>query len=447
MRTGRTWVTAALYALAGLAGGMAGGMAPAWASGGILTNAIGPGGRMMGGISTPVALDGYGAANNPGTLTALDGERLELGLEVFMPRLRVRRTGADAFGGIYNIDSTSRGSLIFVPEGAYVRPINDDWSWSLAVSSNGGIATDLNDDNGVPGSNLNPEECGNRPSNFLFGCGPVGMSLLLLNIAPALGWQVSERHHVGISPQFVYQHVKIFGLQALQGVSQEPDRVTNNSYDSAWGAGVRIGWYGEITDWLTLGAHYASRVYMQELDKYRGVIANGSLDLPENFTVGAAVRPHPQWLIATEVQRVNYEAIPATANGVLNSLVDPVGQPLGSSEGSGFNWRNGTYYKIGVAWQPTPDLALRAGMLWGKRVMRRGINQLTLNMLVPNPEHMVTFGGSWRMDARNTLHAGYRQFLVKGYRGPSASAVLGIGGTEELRPYVRAVFFAWTREM
>lgn len=40
---------------------------------------------------------------------------------------------------------------------------------------------------------------------------------------------------------------------------------------------------------------------MQEFNKYRGLIAEGTLDLPENFTFGAAVRPHDQWVITAEV--------------------------------------------------------------------------------------------------------------------------------------------------
>jgi hypothetical protein len=43
--------------------------------------------------------------------------------------------------------------------------------------------------------------------------------------------------------------------------------------------------------------------------------------------------------------------------------------PLGSGEGPGFNFDNQTAYKVGLTWQATPALALRAGYVYANRVV------------------------------------------------------------------------------
>ena len=46
------------------------------------------------------------------------------------------------------------------------------------------------------------------------------------------------------------ERFKAYGFQAFEGVSSAPDSLTNRGYDEAYGAGVRVGWFGRITPWL-----------------------------------------------------------------------------------------------------------------------------------------------------------------------------------------------------
>lgn len=422
------------------------GPAPTHASGGFLSNGYGPVTRMMGGVSAALTDDAYAGASNPAKLTAMDS-RFDLGMEVSLPNRTIERTGADSFGGIYNMTSKSRNSVFYVPEGAYARRVNEDFAWGVTVYGTGGQNHEFSDDNGVKGSSFNPGKCHSQPSNFLFGCGRLGLSLLQLTVAPVLSWQVAPGQHIGVSPQITYQRVKVYGFQAFESVSRYPDNVSNRQNDSAWGGGVRIGWLGEMTDWLSLGATYASRIYMQDFKNYRGLFAEGKLDIPEHFSVGFAIYPNPKWTLAADVHRVNFSDVAALGNGVLNSIDDPMGSPMGSKNGSGFHWRDGTFYKLAAAYRINDDFTARVGFQWGKKIMRRGINDFTFNLMAPNPEHIVSAGLSWKSSPQDELHFGYRHFLKKGYRGPSASARLGVGGTEELTPYVHSFVIGWTHHL
>ena len=218
--------------------------------------------------------------------------------------------------------------------------------------------------------------------------------------------------------------------------------MTNKGYDHALGAGVRVGWYGEITPWLNLGAAYATKVYMQDFDKYKGLFVDGSFDIPENFSVGAAVKPHDDWLIAVDIQRINYSDVGMLGNSLLNSLVDPVESPLGSSSGSGFGWnRNQTNYRLGLTHYASSRLTLRAGYAYGKRPNSNGIDSTSFSLLTPNPIHQATVGFSWKANSGNEIHFAFEHFFQETLTGPSA---LFPGARESVTPSVNAISLTYS---
>lgn len=413
------------------------------AGGGYFALGYGPIARQMAGATTAVTGDAYAGASNPAKLLAA-GDRLDLGLELFLPRRRIER---EASGSVYDFHSNSRNSVFPVPEGAWARQIDRDLAIGVTLYGNGGLNTEYTDTTGVPGTNFNPAECGARPASFFFGCGRAGSDLMQLVVAPTLAWRPAPRHSLGIAPLLALQRFEAYGLQAFAPLSAHPDRVTNNGKDIALGAGLRVGWLGEVTPWLTVGVAYATRIHMQNFDKYRGLFAEGSFDIPENVSLGVAVQAHPRLTLAFDFQRINFAAVPALGNGVLNSLADPVGRPLGSSDGSGFNWRNQNNYRFGLAFALRPDLTVRAGYAYGRRPNDDDINSVSFNLLTPNPRHQASVGLSWQPDEQHALHLAVGHFFEQTYEGPSASALLGVGGREKIEPYVTTLMVAWTRRL
>jgi hypothetical protein len=113
------------------------------------------------------------------------------------------------------------------------------------------------------------------------------------------------------------------------------------------GAGFKLGWTGQVSEKVTLGAMYAARMRMGKLDAYSNLLAHGGeFDVPERYGVGIAVRPVEGVVIAADLMRVNWGDI----NSLGNALTDA--QP-------GFGWHNQTISRIGAAWQATPALQLR----------------------------------------------------------------------------------------
>ncbi len=414
------------------------GATSATAGGGYFSLGYGPIARQTAGAVTAVAEDAFAGSSNPAKLTAV-GDRFDAGAELFNPYRKVERTGS---GTPFDFSSKSKNSVFLIPEFAYARRMNDQLSLGITVYANGGLNSEYNDSTGVPGTNANPAACGATPGNFFLGCHEAGFDLAQLIVAPTAAWKFAPGHSIGIAPLLTMQRFRAFGLQAFAPTSLYPDNVTNRGYDYAFGGGVRIGWYGEINPWLNLGAAYSTKIYMQDFDKYKGLFAEGSFDIPANYSVGVAVKPHTGWLVAFDVQRINFSDVKALGNSLLNTLVNPVANPLGSASGSGFGWRrNQTNYKLGLAYAATPKLTLRGGFAYGRRPNDNDINAISFSLLTPNPLYQASLGFSWKTEQGDEFHMAFARFINGTYSGPSA---LFPGATESVKPHVNALSAAWS---
>jgi len=411
----------------------------AHAAAGYFVLGYGPYAHQSAGTSTAVGFDAYAGATNPAKLSEA-GTRLDLGVLTFMPYRRITRTGSNSE---FDIQSKSGNDLFVVPDGAYARRINDTWSWGVTLYGNGGLNTEYHESTGVEGTNANPERCGTRPGNFFRGCGEVGFDLLQLVVAPTVSFRPSARHSFGIAPLLAFQQIRVYGLQAFEGVSRDPAHVSNQGYDGALGAGVRFGWLGHVTPWMDLGATYATRVYMQDFDEYRGLLAGGNFNIPDNFSVGFALKDE-NLTLAGDVHRIFWGHVPALANGVLETLADPVNRPLGDKHGSGFNWQHQTNYRLALIWHATTRLDLRAGFAYGRVPQAdSSTNTASFTMLAPNPALNLTAGFSYRPEASTEFHFAYGAYRRGEYEGDSA---LFPGAKERAEPRVDTIYIAWSRK-
>ncbi len=146
-----------------------------------------------------------------------------------------------------------------------------------------------------------------------------------------------------------------------QQASSSPSNVTDNGYDSAFGIGFTVGWQGQITDQLTLGATYHSKNSMQEFDDYRGLFAEqGSLDMPGWYGFGLSYKPSPKLTVAFDYVRTLYSGAESISTKIQAGA--PPGFPsgmnmfmpgtmLGNDDGSGFGWNDINIFKLGIAYE------------------------------------------------------------------------------------------------
>jgi long-chain fatty acid transport protein len=398
----------------------------AHATDGYFAHSYGIKAKGMGGASIAVAQDAFGGANNPATM-AFAGNQFAIGVDLFSPTRSAERTGGAAFGLDGSADSDSK--YFGIPELAYNTMVRPDLSLGVTVYGNGGMNTDYPGDQlpspGAcgpatgPGTGFNPAP---GPYNLLCGNGRLGVDLSQLVVAPTLAWRFRPDHSIGISPLFGYQRFKADGLQAFAGLSTSPGDVTNRGYDSSTGWGVRVGYYGQLTPQLAIGATYQSKISMGKFDKYKGLFADsGGFDIPSNWGLGVAFKPMPAWLLALDYERISYSDVKSVnnpSNLILNCAGGDPSACLGGSNGAGFGWQDVDVIKIGVQYELNAQWTLRAGYNHSDNPIRA--SDVTINILAPGVvrDH-ATAGATWKWDAQNELSTAFMYAFNNSVQGSS----------------------------
>jgi long-chain fatty acid transport protein len=409
---------------------------PAFATNGYFPHGYGLKAKGMGGASTALVQDAMGGATNPASM-AWAGNVLNLGADIFMPHRDATRSGA----GFRTLNGTvdSGRTTFLVPEFGYNQMLDERMSLGITVYGNGGMNTSY------PQGNFN---CGAGGANMLCGGGGLGVDLTQLIVAPTFAYKFAPSHSVGVSLLLGYQRFKASGLQAFDNApgfppfTGAPGSVTNRGADSSTGVGIRIGYFGRITDRLTLGAAYAPKMSMSRFDDYKGLFAGGGkFDLPENYNLGIAFEPAPGWTLAADYQRINYSGVPSVGN-----LSMPVA-PLGASNGPGFGWRDVNVFKLGVQWQATASLALRAGYNRGTNPVQS--RDVTFNILAPGviTDHY-TVGFTYALGKADEITGALMIAPRKSVTGSSLFNAMmgpGAGGNETIRMKEYSIGIGWTR--
>ena len=412
---------------------------PALATNGYFSHGYGLKAKGMGGASTALAQDSLGGATNPASMVWA-GSRLDIGADLFMPFRDAERSGAGFPTLNGKVESDKKAFL--VPEFGYNRMVNNNLSVGVSVYGNGGMNT------AYPEGSFN---CGGGAANMLCGSGTlgIGVDLMQLIVAPTVAYKVAPQHSVGVSLLLGYQRFKASGLQAFDNApgfppfTQSPGFVTNNGYASSTGAGVRLGYFGRLSDTVSIGAAYAPKMKMSKLDEYKGLFAGGGgFDIPSNYSAGIAFNPAPAWTVALDWQRINYSGVPSVGNPSL-----PVA-PLGAANGPGFGWRDIDVFKLGVAWQMNRQLTLRAGFNRGQNPITPA--DVTFNILAPGVmKTHYTFGFTHALSPSDDLTGALMIAPRQSVTGSSLfNAVMGPGaaGSETIRMRQSAVGVAWSRK-
>lgn len=437
MKTSRSMLRFLPVAAACLAG-------PALATNGYFPHGYGMKAKGMGGASLAMAEDSLGGATNPAAMVWA-GARMDVGLDVFMPRRDAERTGA-GFAPI-NGKVESDENYFFIPEFGYNHMVGSDLSVGVSVYGNGGMNTTYPQ---------GPFQCPTSPTtvapaNMLCGSGTLGVDLSQLIIAPTVAYKINSQHAVGASLLLGYQRFKAEGLQAFDNApgfppfTSAPGSVTNNGYDSSTGVGIRLGYQGRITDGLSIGAAYAPKMNMGSFDKYKGLFAgNGDFDIPEHYGVGVAFSPTPAWTVALDWSRINYSGVPAVGNPSANQA------PLGADNGPGFGWQDIDVVKIGVIWRASEAWTLRAGYNHGDNPITSA--DVTFNILAPGviTTHY-TAGFTYALAKDNELTGFLMVAPRQSVTGPSmfnSPALFGPGGggNETISMKQSSFGLAWGRK-
>ncbi len=252
------------------------------------------------------------------------------------------------------------------------------------------------------------------PDSTFYTNKPTGVNLSQLFTDVTYSTKLNENHSVGISLMGGFQMFEANGLESFSGYSSDPTKLTGNDLDYSYGFGFKVGYLGQLTDALTVGLQYQSKMYMTEFEEYAGLFAEaGDFDVPSVWTAGIAYEISREVTLVADVKRINYSEVKAINNGLDKFQFDEmgalVGGLLGSDDGAGFGWQSMMIYKLGVEYSPyRSNWVYRAGGSYGKQPIPD--SEMMFNILAPGvTETHVTAGVSRFIDKRkgNAIHVSF----------------------------------------
>ena len=379
------------------------------ATNGYFAHGVGLKAKGMGGASLAYPQDALVAGTNPAGM-AFIGDRFDAGVDLFRPDRGSEITGHPQVDGEYDANDEQN---FFMPELGYSRALGDNLAVGLSIYGHGGMSTSYTTPIG------------------LFGTTNAGIDLSQMFIVPSVAMKVNEQHSFGIGVNVVWQRFKAEGLENFDNemMSSNPGSVTGNDYASSTGFGARLGWMGQFSDMLTVGACYQSRTFMGEFDEYSGLFAEeGGFDIPSTYGLGIALTPMEGLVLAADFTQIMYSEINSVANPLLPNLGT---SPLGTEDGAGFGWEDVTVYKVGVAYDVTTELTLRGGYNYGGQPIPT--SETLFNMIAPGVvEHHATFGGTYAVSESVEITFAYMHAFENTVEGEDSIPANFGGGEADL---------------
>jgi len=428
----------------------------AMATNGYFTHGVGVESKGMAGtgIGSNAETGAIITASNP-ALGVFTSDRWEAGISLFSPRRSYEASEQssngipiDIGGGVFlPTHSLSAGKIDSSSEWFPIPYVAKNWSLSnggnisTAFYGRGGMNTDWDDANASATSYF----CGADPATGGPATGPgpycagtagvdLSQAFLTVNYSAMLGDNVSW----GFGPVFAVQAFEARGVQTFTPVTRtfattgDPAAVTSltdNGHDFSTGFGFAAGiWWG-ITDRVSVGFAYQSKMSMSEFDDYSDLFAEaGGFDIPSSIKGGIS-------FLANDTLRVNIDF-----EHTAYSEVDSVGNPmanlfgcsffagffpgtsdescLGGAQGAGFGWEDMTTYKLGFEWAADDNNTWRFGYSYGKQPIQAA--DVLFNILAPGVmEQHITAGWTRQRSSGGQLSLSFMYAPEKSITGPS----------------------------
>ena len=199
-----------------------------------------------------------------------------------------------------------------------------------------------------------------------YGAGTAGVNLAQLFVNVSFSKKINAKHAFGGSVLLVGQRMIVQGVDNFGQFSLDPNNLSGNRKADSFGAGLKVGYQGEVAKGVRVGVAYQSKINMTELEEYKGLLAEGGdFDIPSTYNIGVSFDVGKTGVIVADVQQINYSDVASISNPIsrltdgscanaLNTTLQ-AGAPspaagagcLGGSNGAGFGWDDMTIFKIG----------------------------------------------------------------------------------------------------
>lgn len=407
----------------------------AFATNGYFSHGYSTAEKGLAGAGVAYSHDSLASATNPAGLVKV-GERMDVGAAIFNPNRQYTASnpsgdatiGTSGFPAFPLTPGTYESShdYFLIPHFGYNWMLDSTSAFGIAAYGNGGMNTDY--------------QTVTNPAPFppgTYSGGNAGIDLKQLFINASYSKQIDDKNALGASLIMAYQTFKATGLGAFgpnpntgsPGFSTDPTKLTDNGDDTSMGFGVKLGWQGDVTNDLSVGVSYQSKMSMSEFDDYAGLFAEkGGFDIPASAIIGLAWKTSDRSTLVVDIQQIYYSDVPSIGNDGLNNLFACGGASLttgdslaptclGGSSGAGFAYDDMTVIKIGYEWRQN-DMTWRVGVSDGDQPVSD--KETMLNILAPAViDTHLTFGFTMPIDSASEFTFAGMYGLSNSVKGPT----------------------------
>ncbi|WP_337866108.1 outer membrane protein transport protein [Ignavibacterium sp.] len=371
-----------------------------YATDGYFRNGYGIKYSALAGSGVAVSLSSLGAVTNPASIINVNNS-VELNISLFSPMrdytISGNPSGFPQTFGLTPGKIESDKNLFFFPSIGLKRSIGNNMAIALSIYGNGGMNTDY------------PAQTFYESSSPNTG---VNLEQMFANLTYAV--QFTKGHSIGLAGIFGWQRFAAKGLAAFSPFSSDPANLSGNSWSTSTGFGFKVGYQGVLTEWLSFGAAYQSKINMNEFERYAGLFAEkGDFDIPANWTAGIAVSPTRDWTFLLDVKQILYSGIKSVNNPLLPNLQT---SQLGKDDGAGFGWKDITAVKFGVMYKAIENYTLMAGYSYSDNPIKE--SEVLFNILAPAViQHHITAGVTRKISEDSDLSLAFMYALNNSVKG------------------------------
>jgi len=390
----------------------------ALATNGYFTHGVGAQSKGMAGtgIGSNADMGAIMTASNP-ALGVFVGDRWEAGLSFFSPRRSYQASSTSSGGALLEIQpgvffpshSIAPGEVDSSSEWFPIPYVAKNWSLegdrniSMAFYGRGGMNTDWDDSDASATSYLcggdpmmaEPPATGRGP--FCAGAAGVDLSQAFLSINYSA--KVGDNFAWGIGPVIGVQAFEATGVQTFQVITEtlaetgdfaQVDSLSNKGHELSTGFGFAAGCWWGISDTVSVGLGYQSKLSMSEFDDYADLFAeDGGFDIPSSLKAGISFMASDTLRVNVDVEHTRFGEVDSVGNPMVNMFGCPLlpfgGSSseacLGGDSGAGFGWDDMTTYKLGFEWQRDSNNTWRFGYSHGEQPIQAA--DVLFNILAP----------------------------------------------------------------
>lgn len=361
-------------------------------------------------------------AYNPAALTATEGDRFQLSLELIQGGPETSSTVPTPFGPVSGTTEDDTGVMPIPAFGWTRHDEGSRWAVGFGSIAMAGFVTDYPQDPSNPILAPQPQ-----------GFGRVNSEYQYLRIPLSVAYQASPSLSIGGALTLGYARL---GASPAAFAAPDCSGPTTCFFPSAnqegsWGSGFQLGLHWRATPTWSFAASYTSEQSFEDFE-FNSEVANPNLptfgtdrsfelsvDVPEQIVVGTAWSPSSTVDLALDLRWIGYDGVDGLGTSGFNRD--------GSSRG--FGWEDITVVALGGEWRPGAGRwSLRAGYNHSESP----IDEALVAASTPAPatfEEHATFGLGYRVDDRLSLELAYYRAFENEVTGPLLSPAGPVPGT------------------